>query len=267
MNLLVVVAVALSTAACGRLGFEAVAVAADDEPLRDGPLGDGPLGDGESDDGALLVDAPTTGPRVVQHDSVVTGNGVAVAVPLPLPILAGDVIVVAASTASANGPPTVSDSAGSIYQGVLSGSLGPGEVAYTIQLAPAPVTGTTTVTCATPAVDNLHCHVYVLRGVDGVESTGVRGQVGPALSIDTATATTVANDFLFAFFASNNATAMIAAGVGWDDVEYTVSAANDNAMTQGRLATTVGIQSAEAFASGSGSDAMYVSAMIALRPR
>jgi hypothetical protein len=233
---------ALLGAGCGRLGFDAPADA---------------RGDARSD-------ATLGSPRVVQHASDSMPNAASVTVPLAGPVSAGDVLVVATSTTTRNGTPTVTDSQGNVYTLAVTGDAGAGEAVAGIYVAISGANAAATVTCQTGVVDNVHCHVYELTRTTGVvETSGIAAQIGPDLTVSTASATTRDNSYVLAYFAGNNSSIMFTSDAGYGDTEYTLAPSNDVAFSEGRLAP-IGRQTATATANGSTSP--FLGVIVALSP-
>lgn len=194
--------------------------------------------------------APT---QTVQHNSGFVGSANSVAVNLKSNVTAGHLLLVAQSTFDGETLSTPMDSQGNAFA-LLATAHSPGASVAAIYATTARSTGPDTVTCgiAAGASDNIHCHIYEVSGATPVvDAIGSALQTGPSLSVSTSSATTNANDYVFAYFSDDVSESTYVAGSGLGDIEQSESASQDSAFSADKAVTKAGIQTATATASTS----------------
>jgi hypothetical protein len=207
-------------------------------------------------------------PQTVQHSSASIASAMTVDVALTAPVMANDVVIVATSTAVATTIQAPTDSLGNSYQ-QLNMAMNPNTVQSraAIYVATAVVSGSDTVTCHIANANNLHCHVYALRDVSStVDASGLYlfPSADTALTVSSMAPTTVAGDYVFAYFAGNNSMpTTVTAGNGFGHIELTVSPSNDVAFSEDLIASAPGIETATGTASASD---VYACLIVALLP-
>ena len=192
--------------------------------------------------------APT---QTVQHNSGFVGSANFVAVNFKSSVTAGHLLLVAQSTFDGETLSTPMDSQGNAFAS-LATAHSPGASVAAIYATTARSTGPDTVTCgiAAGASDNIHCHIYEVSGATPVvDAIGSALQTGAALSVSTSSATTNANDYVFAYFSDDVSESTYVAGSGLGDIEQSESASQDSAFSADKAVATAGIQTATATAS------------------
>lgn len=189
--------------------------------------------------------------QTIQHSSGFVPSSTSVAVPFKSNVTAGDVLFVAVSTYAGETISAPTDSQANIYALAATGT-NPGNSVASIYVATAKSTGADTVTCHIGASDNIHCHIYEVKGVTTLlDASGTHTLTGTALTVSTSAATTNASDYVLAYFASDNSQVTFTAGAGYADPETTDSTSNDSAFSEDKVVAATGVQTATATASGS----------------
>ncbi|SPF40697.1 Phospholipase C (modular protein) [Candidatus Sulfotelmatobacter kueseliae] len=213
---------------------------------------------------SLVVPLPAGSVQTVQHNSGFNGNAASVAVAFTSNVTSGDLVLVAESTYAGQTLQAPTDSQGNTFTQLVTANSAGNSVAG-IYVGTANSTGADTVTCNINSANNIHCHIYELSGATAlVDAQGTSVQTGTALSVSTATATTSANDYIFAYFSGDNSKASFTAGSGFADTETTDDPSNDCAFSEDELVTTMAIQTATATASTSDT---FVELIVALKPK
>jgi hypothetical protein len=200
--------------------------------------------------------------QTVQHASGFVPSSTSVAVPFKSNVTAGDVLFVTVSTYANKTLSTPTDSQANAYTLAVTGT-NPGNSVASIYVGTAKSTGADTVTCHIGASDNIHCHIYEVKGVTTtLDSSGTQLLTGTALSVSTASATTNASDYVLSFFAEDNSQHTFTVGAGYGDAETTNSPSSDSAFSEDKVVATTGVQTATATSSSSG---VFVDLIVAFK--
>ena len=181
----------------------------------------------------------------VQHNSASTEGGTSQAVAFTSNITSGNVILVAESTYDAETLDMPTDTMGNSFtQLVTAGTSGDSTAA--VYAATAKSSGADTVTCNISASNNLHCHIYEVQGITtNVDQTGNSTVTSTAQTVSTTSATTNADDFVFAYFSDNGNGTHITAGPGMGDAELSDDG-GDTGFSEDKVVVATGVQTATA---------------------
>jgi hypothetical protein len=189
---------------------------------------------------------------VVQHTSV-SAAGTSLALAFVSNVTSGDLIVVAVSTYTGETINNPTDNSSNAYALAVSDkppTTGTPSAA-SIYYAVANSTGPLTITSHISASDNIHLHIYEVSGLSStlnsvLDRTGSNLQTPTtSATVSTSGATTVANEYVFAFFASDNSTQTWTKGGSYTDVE-TSNRAGDSSFSEDLVITSAGTQTATA---------------------
>ena len=172
-------------------------------------------------------------------------------------VTAGDLIVVAVSTYTGEtiSSPTDNSSPSNDAYG-LAVSAKPATTgtpsAASIYYAVANATGALTITAHIGASDNIHLHIYEISGLSPtlssvLDQTGSNAQTSTtSATVSTGGATKVANEYVFAFFATDNSTQTWTKGGSYTDVETANRIGGDSSFSEDLVITSAGKQTATA---------------------
>ncbi len=198
---------------------------------------------------------------LVQHKSVTATGGASLALAFASNVASGNLIVVAVSTysgATISSPTDNSSPSNNAY--ALAVSDNPPTTgtpsAASIYYAVANATGPLTITAHISAAHNIHLHIYEISGLSStlssvLDQTGANFQT-PTTSgiVSTSGATTVANEYVFAFFATDNSTQTWTKGGSYTDVETSNRVGGDSGFSEDLVITSTGMQTATAAFTG-----------------
>jgi hypothetical protein len=163
---------------------------------------------------------------------------------------------VSSYTGNSFASPAITDTLGSTWSLVVlrnPGTAGTPSLAA-MYYAVVPSTGPDTVTVHMTGTNNLHLHIYE---VSGLLTSSVLDQFGSNFqssatggTVSTSTATTAANEFVFAYFGRDNGSGTWTTGAGYGNTQSSpnVGAATD-AFSEAKIVSTTGTQTATATSS------------------
>jgi len=194
---------------------------------------------------------------VVQHKSVSATGGASLALAFPSNVTSGDLIVVAVSTysgAAITSPTDNSSPSNNTYalavsdQPPTTGTPSAASIYYAV----ANATGPLTITAHINAAHNIHLHIYEISGLSStissiLDQTGANFQTSTtSATVSTGGATTVANEYVFAFFATDNSTQTWTQGGAYTDVETSNRVGGDSGFSADLVSSSMGKQTATA---------------------
>jgi hypothetical protein len=179
------------------------------------------------------------------------------ALAFPSNVTSGNLIVVAVSTYSGAtiGSPTDNSSPSSNTYALAVSDYPPTTgtpSAAGIYYAVAKATGPLTITAHINSPHNIHLHIYEISGLSStlgsvLDQAGANFQTRTTSGIvSTGGATTVAKEYVFAFFATDNSTQTWTGGGGYTDLETSNRVSGDSSFSEDLLATSTGGQTATA---------------------
>lgn len=193
---------------------------------------------------------------VVQHASASTGSNTSLAQAFPSANTAGNLLVVAVSTYAGETINTPTDSLNNTYTQAVTVSQS-GNAVAAIYYAPNCKGGPDTVTAHISAGDNMHLHIYEIAGIATSSPLDAAGtstlNSASSLTVSTTSATTNANDYVFAYFGDNNSQETFTVGSGYGDTEQSESTSGDAGFSEDKIVSSSGTQIATATASGTDS--------------
>jgi hypothetical protein len=198
---------------------------------------------------------------VVQHKSATATGGASLALAFTSNVTSGNVIVVAVSTysgATISSPTDNSSASNNTYALAVSNNppITGTPSAASIYYAVANATGPLTITAHISAAHNIHLHIYEISGLSStlsavLDQTGASFQT-PTTSgiVSTSGATTVANEYVFAFFATDNSIQTWTKGGSYTDLETSNRVGGDSGFSEDLVITSTGKQTATATLTG-----------------
>jgi hypothetical protein len=194
---------------------------------------------------------------VVQHKSVAAIGGTSLALAFTSNVTSGNLIVVAVSTysgATISSPTDNSSPSNNTYALAISNNPTTAGTpsAASIYFAVANATGPLTITAHISAAHNIHLHLYEISGLSStlsslLDQTGANFQTRTTSgTVSTGGTTTVANEYIFAFFATDNSTQTWTKGGSYTDVETSNRTGGDSGFSEDLIIASMGKQTATA---------------------